>query len=248
MDGTKVTLGGIAKGSGMIHPNMATMLGLVTCDAAVEASVWTEMLKRAVARSFNVVRFCLCQQLSCSTQTTKCVCPMHAAHRMIPLPERRRHLHTNLVASASHNIIASAAKVHDTSALHQVRTRLRTHIKAPVPLLQITVDGDTSTNDTVLGLASGAAGNPTITDASSSSGAKLEGALTATLQGLAKSVAWDGEGATCLLQVKCVGAQSEEDALLAAKSVAASSLTKAAIYGHDPNWGRIACATGYSGA
>lgn len=114
--------------------------------------------------------------------------------------------------------------------------------------MQITVDGDTSTNDTVLALSSGAAGNARITDAESPAGAKLESALTATLQGLAKSIAWDGEGATCLLEVSCVGARSESDALLAAKSVAASSLTKAAIYGHDPNWGRIACAAGYSGA
>lgn len=58
LDGTTVTLGGIAKGSGMIHPNMATMLALLTCDAAVEAAVWADMLKRAVARSFNAVRTC----------------------------------------------------------------------------------------------------------------------------------------------------------------------------------------------
>ena len=110
------------------------------------------------------------------------------------------------------------------------------------------MDGDTSTNDTVLALASGAAGNATITDASSAGGAKLEKALTATLQGLAKSIAWDGEGATCLMEIRCTGARSEEDALTAAKAVAGSSLAKAAIYGHDPNWGRIACAAGYSGA
>ena len=74
------------------------------------------------------------------------------------------------------------------------------------PPLQITVDGDTSTNDTVLALASGAAGNAHITDAASPAGAKLEAALTGTLQGLAKSVAWDGEGATCLLEIRCTGA------------------------------------------
>jgi ArgJ family len=114
--------------------------------------------------------------------------------------------------------------------------------------VQITVDGDTSTNDTVLALASGAAGNTPISNAMSPAGIKLENALTATLQGCAKAVAWDGEGATCLLEVSCVGARSEADALMAAKSVAGSSLAKAAIYGHDPNWGRIACAAGYSGA
>jgi glutamate N-acetyltransferase / amino-acid N-acetyltransferase len=109
------------------------------------------------------------------------------------------------------------------------------------------VDGDTSTNDSVLALASGQAGNDRVTDANSASGLKLEAALTATLQGLAKAIAWDGEGATCLVEVKCVGANSEEDAQLVARSVASSSLTKAAIFGHDPNWGRIACAAGYSG-
>jgi glutamate N-acetyltransferase/amino-acid N-acetyltransferase len=113
--------------------------------------------------------------------------------------------------------------------------------------MQITVDGDTSTNDSVLALASGQAGNDRITDANSASGQKLEAALTATLQGMAKAIAWDGEGATCLVEVKCVGASSEEDAQLVARSVASSSLTKAAIFGHDPNWGRIACAAGYSG-
>lgn len=114
--------------------------------------------------------------------------------------------------------------------------------------LQITVDGDTSTNDTVLALASGASGAPTVNAADTPDGHKLEAAMTAVLQGLAKSIAWDGEGATCLLEITCSGAESEEDALTIAKSVAASSLTKSAIFGHDPNWGRIACAAGYSGA
>lgn len=114
--------------------------------------------------------------------------------------------------------------------------------------VQITVDGDTSTNDTVLALASGAAGNAEISDGGSEAAQRLEAAMTAVLQGLAKAIAWDGEGATCLLEVTCVGAASADDALTVAKSVAASSLTKAAIFGHDPNWGRIACAAGYSGA
>jgi hypothetical protein len=114
--------------------------------------------------------------------------------------------------------------------------------------LQITVDGDTSTNDTVLALASGAAGAAVITDPASAAAETLEAAVTAVLQGLAKAIAWDGEGATCLLEITCAGASSQEDALTVAKSVAASSLTKSAIFGHDPNWGRIACAAGYSGA
>lgn len=118
----------------------------------------------------------------------------------------------------------------------------------PRACMQITVDGDTSTNDTVLALASGAAAATPITDPQSADAATLEAALTAVLQGLAKSIAWDGEGATCLLEISCVGASTQEDALTVAKSVAASSLTKAAIFGHDPNWGRIACAAGYSGA
>ena len=114
--------------------------------------------------------------------------------------------------------------------------------------VQITVDGDTSTNDTVLALASGAAdATPTVNIADSDDARKLEAAMTAVLQGLAKSIAWDGEGATCLLEVTCTGADSQDDALTIAKSVAASSLTKSAIFGHDPNWGRIACAAGYSG-
>jgi len=111
----------------------------------------------------------------------------------------------------------------------------------------ITVDGDTSTNDTVIGLASGAAGNAVIADGSSADAKALSGALTALLQGLAKSIAWDGEGATCLIEVKVTGAASDADARIVAKSVVGSSLAKSAIFGHDPNWGRIAAAAGYSG-
>jgi N-acetylglutamate synthase/N-acetylornithine aminotransferase len=112
---------------------------------------------------------------------------------------------------------------------------------------QVTVDGDTSTNDTVLAMASGAAGNAAISDRASAAAQQLQAALTGLLQGMAKAIAWDGEGATCLMEVRATGASCEEDALAVAKSVAASSLTKAAIFGHDPNWGRIACAAGYSG-
>jgi len=163
--GKAVRVGGIAKGSGMIHPNMATMLSVVTCDAAVEPKLWRALFKRAAVKSFN----------------------------------------------------------------------------------QITVDGDTSTNDTVLGLASGAAGNAVISDSKSEEAAQLEAAVTALLQGLAKSIAWDGEGATCLMEVSCTGAADESAANAVARSIAGSSLVKAAVYGHDPNWGRIACAAGYTG-
>lgn len=160
----KVTLGGIAKGSGMIHPNMATMLGVLTCDAPVEVGAWRDIMRRASQNSFN----------------------------------------------------------------------------------QITVDGDTSTNDTVIGLASGAVGGEVIV-AGSKDAAMLEAATTALLQGLAKSIAWDGEGATVLIQCVVKGAATEADANQVAKSVVGSSLVKSAVFGHDPNWGRLAAAAGYSG-
>lgn len=163
--GKPVTVGGMCKGSGMIHPNMATMLGVVTCDADVEPDTWREIVRRASTASFN----------------------------------------------------------------------------------QITVDGDTSTNDCVIGLASGAAGAPRVTDINSADGKALEAATSALMQGLAKSIAWDGEGATCLLEIDCVGAQNDADARKVARSVAGSHLAKAAMFGHDPNWGRLAAAAGYSG-
>lgn len=164
-DGSIVRLGGIAKGSGMIHPNMATMLGVVTCDASISPELWQAMMKRASIASFN----------------------------------------------------------------------------------QITVDGDTSTNDAVIGLTSGMANNAKIVDESSSDAKLLEAALTALLQGLAKSIAWDGEGATVLIECKVLGAMTDDAANLVAKSIVGSSLVKSAVFGHDPNWGRIAAAAGYSG-
>ena len=163
MNGTTVRLGGFAKGSGMIHPNMATMLAVVTCDAAVEPRLWRRMLSAATDASFN----------------------------------------------------------------------------------QITVDGDSSTNDTVIALASGAAGGARLASERDPGAAALQAALTALLQGLAKAIAWDGEGATCLIECRVAGAASDGGARAVARSVVASSLTKAAVFGHDPNWGRIACAAGY---
>ncbi|KAH9624337.1 hypothetical protein KSS87_006702 [Heliosperma pusillum] len=159
-----VRIGGMAKGSGMIHPNMATMLGVITTDAVVDCNIWRKMVQVAVGRSFN----------------------------------------------------------------------------------QITVDGDTSTNDTVIALASGLSDAARIYDLSSPEASQLQSCLDAVMQGLAKSIAWDGEGATCLIEVTVTGTSNEADAAKVARSVASSSLVKAAVYGRDPNWGRIACAVGYA--
>ncbi|BAZ52226.1 glutamate N-acetyltransferase [Nostoc sp. NIES-4103] len=159
-----VRIGGIAKGSGMIHPNMATMLAFVTCDAAISPSLWQQMLARAADRSFN----------------------------------------------------------------------------------SITVDGDTSTNDSLIALANGQSRTPAITDAGAEA-EKLEAMLTAVCQHLAKAIARDGEGATCLIEVQVTGAHDELSARQVAKTIAGSSLVKSAIFGHDPNWGRIAAAAGRAG-
>ncbi len=159
-----VRIGGIAKGSGMIHPNMATMLSFVTCDAAVSPSLWQQMLSRAADKSFN----------------------------------------------------------------------------------QITVDGDTSTNDTLIALANGQSRTPAITEIGPEA-EKLEAMLTAVCQHLAKAIARDGEGATCLVEVVVSGATDDKAARQVAKTIAGSSLVKSAIFGRDPNWGRIAAAAGRAG-
>ena len=163
--GTTVTMGGMCKGSGMIHPNMCTMLSFVTCDAAISKELLTKAVKESVADTFNM----------------------------------------------------------------------------------ISVDGDTSTNDTFLFLANGMAGNPEITEEGEAYDTFKE-ALLFLNTALAKKLAGDGEGATALVEVQVMGAESKEAAKLLAKSVICSSLTKAAIFGHDANWGRILCALGYSGA
>lgn len=163
--GTTVRVGGMCKGSGMIHPNMATMLAYVTTDAAVEPGLIGSLVKSIADRSFN----------------------------------------------------------------------------------QVTIDGDSSTNDTFLILANGAAGNAPIRSGSVEA-EQLEQALLEVAQQLARAIARDGEGATKLITVKVSDAVSDADARLAARAVAASSLVKTAIHGGDPNWGRIVCALGYSGA
>lgn len=165
IDGVKVTVGGMCKGSGMIHPGMATMLGVVTCDADVEPKLWQQMLKRAVDKSFNA----------------------------------------------------------------------------------ITVDGDMSTNDVVFAMCNGASA-VSVTDPASPAAHSIEKLLTDTCIHLAKSVARDGEGATVLVEVRVTGALTDADARLIARTVAGSNLNKAAIFGRDPNWGRIAAAAGRAGA
>ncbi len=162
--GRPVRMGGIAKGSGMIHPNMATMLGFVTCDAAVSPGLWQAMLSRAADCSFN----------------------------------------------------------------------------------QITVDGDTSTNDSLIALANGESRTPAITGPGAEAD-QLEAMLTAVCQFLAKAIARDGEGATCLLEIQVTGAASDADARAIARTIAGSALVKSAIFGRDPNWGRIAAAAGRAG-
>ncbi|MEA5503302.1 bifunctional ornithine acetyltransferase/N-acetylglutamate synthase [Halotia wernerae UHCC 0503] len=159
-----VRIGGIAKGSGMIHPNMATMLAFVTCDAAVSTTLWQQMLARAADKSFN----------------------------------------------------------------------------------SITVDGDTSTNDSLIALANGQSRTPAITEMGAEA-EKLEAMLTAVCQHLAKAIARDGEGATCLIEVQVTGSHDELSARQIAKTIAGSSLVKSAIFGRDPNWGRIAAAAGRAG-
>ena len=163
--GKIVTVGGMCKGSGMIHPNMCTMLGFVTTDLNISKELLQEALSENVKDTYNMV----------------------------------------------------------------------------------SVDGDTSTNDTVLLMANGMAGNLEITEKNEDYQAFCE-ALNYVNTSLAKKIAGDGEGATALFEVKIIGAESKEQAVTLSKSVVTSSLTKAAIYGHDANWGRILCAMGYSGA
>ncbi len=112
---------------------------------------------------------------------------------------------------------------------------------------QVTVDGDSSTNDTFLILANGEAGNEVVR-AGSVEAEQLEMALVEIARALARSIARDGEGATRLISVKVEGAVSDTEARVAARAVASSSLVKTAVHGGDPNWGRIVCALGYSGS
>jgi glutamate N-acetyltransferase/amino-acid N-acetyltransferase len=164
LDGETMTVGGMAKGSGMIHPGMATLLAVVTTDAPVEPAILHAIAAPIVERTFNAV----------------------------------------------------------------------------------SVDGDTSTNDTLFILASGAAGGGPITDGPRRDA--LAAALEAVCTSLAQEVAADGEGATRRIDVTVSGAMSDAESRLAARTIAGSTLVKAAVHGADPNWGRIAAAAGRSGA
>ena len=162
--GKTVTVGGMCKGSGMIHPNMCTMLGFVTTDAAITKELLQKALSDDVKDTYNMV----------------------------------------------------------------------------------SVDGDTSTNDTCLVLCNGLAENPVITE-EDEDGKEFKAALAYVMEYLAKQIAGDGEGCTRLFEVTCNGAATKEDAKIISKSVVCSTLTKAAVFGKDANWGRILCAMGYSG-
>lgn len=164
IDGKTVTIAGMCKGSGMIHPNMGTMLGFITTDAAIDKALLLELQRELIEDTFNMV----------------------------------------------------------------------------------SVDGDTSTNDTVFVFANGMAENKEITEKDADYEAFREGLLYVN-QSLAKQIAGDGEGCTRLFEVHVAGADSKENAKILSKSVVTSSLTKAAIYGKDANWGRILCALGYAG-
>jgi glutamate N-acetyltransferase/amino-acid N-acetyltransferase len=164
IDGKIISIAGAAKGSGMIHPNMATMLGFVTTDANIEQESLLAALKEVTNQTFNM----------------------------------------------------------------------------------ITVDGDTSTNDMVLVMANGMAGNNTLTVDHPEWNTFVNG-LKMVCQELAKKIAKDGEGATKLIEVQVNSAKSQSDARAVGKSIISSNLVKTAIYGTDPNWGRIVSAIGYSG-
>ena len=165
VDGVECKIGGIAKGSGMIHPNMATMLVFITTDCAISAPMLQKALSSDIAETFNM----------------------------------------------------------------------------------ISVDGDTSTNDMVTVLANGMAGNAEITAEGEAFNAFMKALNTVTVY-LCRQIAADGEGATKLLECKVDGAADLATAKTVAKSVVCSSLTKAAMFGADANWGRVLCAIGYSGA
>lgn len=160
-----VTMAGVAKGSGMIHPNMATMLAFITCDANISSATLQKALSQHVETTFN----------------------------------------------------------------------------------QITVDGDTSTNDMVLVMANGCRQNEEILP-DTEEFEKFSKMLRYLMADLAKKIAKDGEGATKLIEVNVLHAKDEQSGRMIAKSVVDSSLVKTAIFGQDPNWGRILAAIGYAGA
>ena len=162
--GRTVTIGGMAKGSGMIHPNMCTMLAFITTDAVIAKETLQKALSEDIKDTYNM----------------------------------------------------------------------------------ISVDGDTSTNDTVLVMANGLAQNPEITEIGEAY-SQFQAALHEVMLYLCRQIAGDGEGATALFEVKVIHAKTKEQAKILSKSVITSNLTKAMIFGHDANCGRILCAMGYAG-
>lgn len=165
LDGYEVNMGGIAKGSGMIHPNMATMLGFIFTDVAIESALLQKMVKKAADRSFNM----------------------------------------------------------------------------------ITVDGDTSTNDMVAVFANGMAGNDVITKESDPGYQVFEDKLEEMMTHLAKLIVSDGEGSSKFVEYNVIQAKTEKKARILARNISSSALVKTAMFGRDPNWGRIVCAAGNAG-
>ncbi|BDU51159.1 bifunctional glutamate N-acetyltransferase/amino-acid acetyltransferase ArgJ [Haliovirga abyssi] len=165
-NGEKIRIGGIAKGSGMIHPNMATLLGFITTDIDIDKELLQNTLKDITDKTFNM----------------------------------------------------------------------------------ISVDRDTSTNDSLIIMSNGFANNQKVTDKNSIDYLRFKNALNFVMEHLAKSIARDGEGATKLIEVKVLNADSDKDAKNIGKSVITSPLVKTAVYGEDANWGRIIMAIGYSDA
>ena len=166
LGGKEVLLAGMAKGSGMIHPDMATMIAVLSTDAAIAPEVLTAALRKVTERTFN----------------------------------------------------------------------------------RVSVDGDTSVCDMVVSLASGLAGNPLLVSLESEDGRAFLEALEAVCTSLSREIARDGEGATKLVEIRCSGAATPEDAYKVVLAVAKSPLVKTAFFGEDANWGRILTAAGYSGA
>lgn len=164
VEGSRVTIAGMCKGSGMIHPEMATMLGVMVTDVAIERSLLDRALREVVDHTFNMV----------------------------------------------------------------------------------TVDGDTSTNDTVALLANGLAGNEILSDEDSPAYSSFRGGLLSVATELATALAKDGEGASKLITIRVTGAVDQPAATIVAKSIATSTLVKTAVFGEDANWGRVLCAAGYS--
>ncbi len=210
--GKMVTIGGMSKGSGMIHPNMCTMLAFVTTDAAISREMLQKCVSADVEDTYNMISV----DGDTSTNDTLLV----LANGLAGNPE---------ITEENEDYKAFAEALNEDT------------------YNMISVDGDTSTNDTLLVLANGLAGNPEITEENEDYKAFAE-ALNAVNTFLARKMAGDGEGATALLEVHIVGAESKEQAVTLGKAVVSSSLVKAAVYGHDANWGRILCAMGYSGA